>query len=63
MRIRRRIHPSTRDRQAAALFAVLAISAIGGVIATGSLLLVAVAVLAAGAALASLRGYPIDREW
>jgi hypothetical protein len=54
---------STRDRAAAALFAIAATPLLVAAVATRSLVLAGISVALLLAAVAALRGYPIDRVW
>jgi hypothetical protein len=58
-----RIRPSSRDINAAALYAVLAILGVVGAVLMSSIVLAAVAGISGIAAFATLRGYPIDTDW
>jgi hypothetical protein len=53
----------SREHAAAALYASLAVLALAAAYLTLNILLVGVAVVMVVAALASVRGYPIDRYW
>jgi hypothetical protein len=54
---------STRERAAASLFAVFGLTTLAMALATTSLVLATVAVVAFVAAAAALRNFPTDRNW
>lgn len=58
-----RLHPTSRDRHAAAFFGGLALVALAAAVAVSSLVLAGIAAVAGATALVALRGYPVDRDW
>lgn len=52
-----------RDRAAASLYGVLAATAFAGAAALANIVLVIVGGIAILAAIAALRGFPVDRTW
>lgn len=53
----------TRNRAAAALYAVFGTAAVAGAIVSINILLAAMSIVLFVAAVAALRRYPIDRYW